>query len=436
MRAAKEFPAVVVSVAKIAASPSVRITGSRWWPAQFSEAPIPVQEHIGVFDCCSSTISPGCRRCKASCARFRSGHRRRPLLPCRRSSTRPILLDATPSMLGSAHPESTGSRNCSHSRYPSSCSHRMSLRPSPPQSATRSTPTPTTPYSTRQCMPAVPGVANDQRRGLPDSRRRGGRDQGRGPIRCRQGARAVHRRAHPARIVPPVPRRVFSDGAESEWGGTGILARIPTARATRDVDLFRSGYPLDTALADLRRLAAIDLHDHFRFEYVSHQQSIGGDAQPYTDGYRVSFAVFVGANAHGTLNVDLASGAGLTAEVIRSEPASALHLPRLISYPFRLYPVVDQIADKVCATLADYGRRPSTREKDLVDLVAFTTTHDIDGDALSVALASEIRRRRLPHPDRFMVPVDWAAATQGWPLACRHAPAIALLPTRPNSPRG
>lgn len=179
---------------------------------------------------------------------------------------------------------------------------------------------------------------------------------------------------------------------------------------------------MDTALADLRRLAAIDLHDHFRFEYVSHQQSIGGDAQPYTDGYRVSFAVFVGANAHGTLNVDLASGAGLTAEVIRSEPASALHLPRLISYPFRLYPVVDQIADKVCATLADYGRRPSTREKDLVDLVAFTTTHDIDGDALSVALASEIRRRRLPHPDRFMVPVDWG---RGYSRLAARVPACA-----------
>lgn len=87
--------------------------------------------------------------------------------------------------------------------------------------------------------------------------------------------------------------RVFSDGAGSEWvlkGGTGILARIPVARATRDVDLFRSGYPLVAALDDLKRLAAIDLHDHFRFEYAGHQATIGGETQPYIDGCRVTFA--------------------------------------------------------------------------------------------------------------------------------------------------
>lgn len=217
--------------------------------------------------------------------------------------------------------------------------------------------------------------------------------------------------------------RVFSDGPESEWvlkGGTGILARIPVARATRDVDLFRSGYRLDAALEDLRRLAAVDLHDHFRFEYTGHQASIGGEAQPYTDGYRVSFAVFIGASARGALHVDLAAGAGLTAEVARIEPASALPLPRLVSSPYRLYPVVDQIADKVCATLTDYGGRPSTREKDLVDLVVFAATLDFDGDALAVALESEIRRRRLARPNTFTVPAGWG---RGYAKLAAHVPA-------------
>lgn len=87
--------------------------------------------------------------------------------------------------------------------------------------------------------------------------------------------------------------RVFSEGSDSEWllkGGTGMLARVPSARATLDIDLYRDGFTLDQTLADLRRLADMDLGDHFRFVYTGHENSIGGEEQPYTDGYRVSSA--------------------------------------------------------------------------------------------------------------------------------------------------
>ena len=48
--------------------------------------------------------------------------------------------------------------------------------------------------------------------------------------------------------------RVFAGGEQSEWlltGGTGVLARAPSARATKDIDLYRAGYTLDEALDDL-----------------------------------------------------------------------------------------------------------------------------------------------------------------------------------------
>lgn len=59
-------------------------------------------------------------------------------------------------------------------------------------------------------------------------------------------------RTDPSRIVPDLIRqacfdrflcRVFSDDVESDWalkGGTGMLARVPNARATLDIDLYRS----------------------------------------------------------------------------------------------------------------------------------------------------------------------------------------------------
>ncbi len=204
--------------------------------------------------------------------------------------------------------------------------------------------------------------------------------------------------------------RVFSEGDVSEWvlkGGTGILARIPSTRATRDIDLYRKGLTLTQALDDLIRLAATDLGDHFRFEYDRHTDAIGNDTQPYTEGYQVKFNIFVGLNAKGPLQVDLVVGAHITGEVTTVAPATTLELPRFVSHPYRLYPVADQIADKVCATMSEYNNRASSREKDLVDLVVFATTQDIEGTALRIAIATESRRRRMEPLEHFAVPSSW-----------------------------
>lgn len=206
--------------------------------------------------------------------------------------------------------------------------------------------------------------------------------------------------------------RVFSEGEDSEWvlkGGTGILARLPSTRTTRDIDLYRQGFTLPQALDDLNRLATVDLQDHFRFEYAGHTSSIGNDAQPYTEGYRVKFRIFIGVSPKGTLQVDLVIGAGVTGDIVTTNPATSLNLPRLVNNAYRLYPVVDQIADKVCATMAEYNDKTSSREKDLVDLVVFATTHDIDGTALRTAITTEARRRKMDPLEQFDVPANWGA---------------------------
>jgi hypothetical protein len=156
--------------------------------------------------------------------------------------------------------------------------------------------------------------------------------------------------------------RVFSDGPDSEWvlkGGTGMLARVASTRATLDIDLYR------------------------------------------------------GAQKKGSINVDLSTGAGLTAEPTITTPASALDLPRLVGFEYRLYPVVDQIADKVCATMQRYHDRPSSREKDLVDIIVLAVTQDIDGTALTTAITTEISRRRMDPIEQFVVPAQWGRAYKG-----------------------
>lgn len=206
--------------------------------------------------------------------------------------------------------------------------------------------------------------------------------------------------------------RVFSDETDVEWiltGGTGVLARIGSARTTRDIDLLRRSQTLDGALGDLKRAAELDLGDFFRFEYVSHESSVGGDQQDYTEGVQVLFGIYVGVSKRGTLKVDLVTNVIVTGTATMAAPANGLELPKLRSHDYRLYPVVDQIADKVCATLGEYNSGHSTREWDLVDLVILATSMAMDSDGLLRALQMEADARSLQLPRAFQVPRTWGA---------------------------
>ncbi len=204
--------------------------------------------------------------------------------------------------------------------------------------------------------------------------------------------------------------RIFSEHEQSEWilkGGTGVLARVASARRTTDVDLFRAKNTLDDALKELTGLANLDLGDFFRFVYTGHQSAVGGDQQNHIDGYAVDFDVYIGADKKEPLHVDLVVGVIITDEVTVSSPANRLDLPRLPSSEYRLYPIVDQIADKVCATMAEYGGRPSSREKDLVDLVIIAKTQTMSAYSLKRAIDAEARARSLVSFTALTIPKTW-----------------------------
>ncbi len=74
------------------------------------------------------------------------------------------------------------------------------------------------------------------------------------------------------------------------------------------------------------------------------------------------------------------------------EPANRLHLRRpLVTHPYRLDPIADQIADKVCATMdTNYpGGKRSSRVKDLVDLVVLAHTQSLDLAELRQAIEAK-----------------------------------------------
>jgi hypothetical protein len=73
---------------------------------------------------------------------------------------------------------------------------------------------------------------------------------------------------------------------------------------------------------------------------------------------------------------------------------------------YRAYPLVDHVADKVAATYERHGaeRVPSTRYRDVVDIVSIVTGASVSAGKQRAALESEFRRRGLTLPQSFDVP--------------------------------
>jgi hypothetical protein len=92
----------------------------------------------------------------------------------------------------------------------------------------------------------------------------------------------------------------------------------------------------------------------------------------------------------------------------------------------RMWPLEDHVADKIAAMYERHGvgRRPSTRFKDLVDLVLIALNSPVHAAAAHAALHREVRRRRaagthLVLPDAFTVPDP--AWTAGYRAAAANA---------------
>lgn len=164
--------------------------------------------------------------------------------------------------------------------------------------------------------------------------------------------------------------------ADDSWvikGATALLARRIGVRSTRDIDLFRDG-DRESAERDLRDHARHDIGDWFRFELAAGQPML-----ERARGLRIPVTAYIGTQ-WAEFHIDLLGpDVRMTGEADGVPPLVPLAMPGLEQHGYRAYPLVDHIADKVAAIYQRHGelRRPSTRYRDLVDLVAIVSTADI-----------------------------------------------------------
>ncbi len=198
--------------------------------------------------------------------------------------------------------------------------------------------------------------------------------------------------------------RVFEHASE-KWvlkGGTGLLARIPQhARHTKDVDLHYQG-EATAAASDLHDAVTLDLGDFFSFDLEE-----AGDLTGINPGSKAKIVAYIGDTRFSNFEIDIVVASNMTGIPEFVDPITPIMIEGLHANQYRVYPMVDHIADKHAAMVARYSTgHTSTRYRDLVDLVIIATSQHIEAAALHKALMSEYQHRDLETPTRVELPSD------------------------------
>lgn len=190
---------------------------------------------------------------------------------------------------------------------------------------------------------------------------------------------------------------------DDKWvvkGATALLARRISVRHTIDIDLYRTG-AINEVERLLREASTLDIGDWMHFEVGASVRIQASGAQ----GVRTRIRSFIGSKAWATFQADLvADGVLMSAEPDVVLPLTSVNIGNQMRTEWKAYPLVDHIADKICAILERHGGVSSTRYKDLVDLVAIIQRSEVLARPQIIALSKEAERRDLALPREFDVP--------------------------------
>jgi hypothetical protein len=239
------------------------------------------------------------------------------------------------------------------------------------------------------------------RRALEDRLNQQGRAAGQQAVRLRKGV--VFQRLL-ARLMAVAPDRwiILKGGLALDLRLAGRTGARP--RVTKDMDLARAGGP-EEADADVRRAQALDLGDYFeldarRVELPEEDRLAGGAGLRYR----------VRALLAGRIFEEVLVDVGFAPPAVQPDVVEA---PDLLGFaglpPVRVpaLPAAVHVAEKVHAYTRRYGPggAPSSRPKDLVDLVLLAAHEPFVATELRAALVETFASRGThPLPDELPPP--------------------------------
>lgn len=192
-------------------------------------------------------------------------------------------------------------------------------------------------------------------------------------------------------------------------GGVGMMVRVPNARHSLDIDLVgRRGGDSVQALIELAK------NDTDPFRYVISPKR----ETDSVEGTRLTVVASLGGRKYEEFRIDLVSYRSLVGEVER-RPLGSVVDDKHGDFPknadtIQLYPLADQVADKICAIHETHGDgHPSSRPRDLVDLLLICEHLQLDLVGVVASVAAERDRRGITLPETMSPPRLWSSKWSG-----------------------
>lgn len=216
-------------------------------------------------------------------------------------------------------------------------------------------------------------------------------------------------------------------------GGLALDFRLKDrSRTTKDMDLVRHDDE-EAAVADLIEAASRDLGDFFAFS-VEGRVRLGEDEAA---AVRCRIRAELGGRLFENVVVDMGFSDPLcwAPELIRG--SDLLEFAGIDPVEVPVIPLEQQVAEKVHAYTRSYRGQPSSRARDLVDLVLIKKLVGLDGERLREALRGTFEGRQQHAMPRSLPPppAEWSVAYRklaievalDTDLAAGHREAAALL---------
>ena len=195
-------------------------------------------------------------------------------------------------------------------------------------------------------------------------------------------------------------------------GGQSMLAKIPNARETRDVDLLGRTSDLNKALSELKEAAATDLGDFIDFRFRTAMPM--DTSQDYRNGYTVTFDTWLGGTKRiGVVSVDLVVDPAQLDELETLCPVTRLDVAGLVCFDYVINTPETHVAEKTYAVMQTYATGPSSRVKDLADLVTSMLNERVESEKLAGRLSIEASFRHMDPIGEFAVPAAWKTTLSG-----------------------
>lgn len=206
-------------------------------------------------------------------------------------------------------------------------------------------------------------------------------------------------------------------------GGFALELRLGgRARTTKDVDIdWTAGEGEATEL--LLDAAALEMDDMFSFDVqrAAIDDDLAGGGQRWTVRAELAGRDFE------RVAIDVGFGKPPVVEPVTLAASRLLEFAEVPSIVVPALAVEQHLAEKLHAYSRTYaGGQPSSRVKDLVDIVVIARTTAVDGDRLRQAVVAIFERRHTHEPPKALAspPRDWA---RPWATLVEHLPADADL---------